>query len=228
MFDLTDKKYHHFVSGRKTLCRAYCDKCNADRGYLLFKKSNANLRCKACGTRSQYDPTEKEIKDIINVDFNDFIVDKYNKRRYMCKCLSCNTSRGYKFRHNFNKLCNKCSQIGQIKSIKTRIRIAAIHQGISESDFIDFKTPDKKIQRLKFDKSKLASECFKIKDFTCKVCSKRGGNLNAHHLNSWHAYPEQRFELTNLVCLCTSCHSKFHKKFGFKYNTKEQFEEFKL
>jgi len=226
MFDLKDKKYHIFPSGKKILCRAYCDKCNADRGYLLFKNSNATCKCKSCGVRSQYDPTEKEVKENINVNFNDFTVDKYGKRKYSCTCLNCGVVRGYRARSNFKKLCGPCTKIGQTKSIETRIKISTIHQGISQSDFVGFKTPDRKIQRLKFDKAKLANECFKIKNFTCEVCSKRGGDLNAHHLNSWHTHPEQRFDLKNLVCLCTSCHSKFHKKFGFKYNTKEQFEEF--
>jgi hypothetical protein len=37
-----------------------------------------------------------------------------------------------------------------------------------------------------------------------------GGNLNAHHLYSWTAYPEKRVYLDNGVTLCTECHKEFH------------------
>lgn len=61
----------------------------------------------------------------------------------------------------------------------------------------------------------VVKECFKRDNYTCQVCNKRGnGNLNAHHLNNWNNYPEQRFDLENLITLCENCHKTFHKFMG--------------
>jgi len=64
-------------------------------------------------------------------------------------------------------------------------------------------------------------------NYTCKICGdNQGGNLNAHHLNGWNAFPEQRFDLDNGVTLCTDCHKEFHSQHGYGDNTREQFDEY--
>ncbi len=69
-------------------------------------------------------------------------------------------------------------------------------------------------------------QVFRRDDFTCKCCSKKGGRLNAHHLESFHAKPELRTDLENGITLCVKCHKEFHKKYGKLNNTKIQFEEY--
>jgi len=63
-------------------------------------------------------------------------------------------------------------------------------------------------------------------EYTCQKCSVTGTKLNAHHLNSWDKHPGDRFEITNGVTLCETCHRDFHKKFGYGSNDESQFEEF--
>lgn len=38
---------------------------------------------------------------------------------------------------------------------------------------------------------------------------------------------ELALDISNGVCLCHSCHSLFHKNYGKKFNTKEQYIQFK-
>lgn len=50
--------------------------------------------------------------------------------------------------------------------------------------------------------------------YTCQVCGdNRGGNLEAHHLYSYTAYPEHRIDVNNGITLCIKCHEDFH--YGF-------------
>ncbi len=67
---------------------------------------------------------------------------------------------------------------------------------------------------------------FENDNYTCQLCKERAGVLNAHHLNSWDTFPEERFDIDNGITLCESCHKAFHVEYGYGENTKEQFEEF--
>ena len=68
---------------------------------------------------------------------------------------------------------------------------------------------------------------FKRDNYICQICNNHSHKLNAHHLYSWNAYKEKRFSAENGVTLFSECHKKFHSKFGYGNNTKEQFELFK-
>ncbi len=48
---------------------------------------------------------------------------------------------------------------------------------------------------------------------TCQDCGdSRGGNLVAHHIKAFASYPDLRFEVSNGLTLCKSCHAKRHEK----------------
>ncbi len=48
--------------------------------------------------------------------------------------------------------------------------------------------------------------------FKCQCCDKVGGGLHAHHILSWHAYPDKRYDIDNGITLCVDCHRyKVHK-----------------
>lgn len=62
----------------------------------------------------------------------------------------------------------------------------------------------------------------------CQVCGEApSGKLVSHHLDNYKDHPELRAVVENGVCLCVEHHLEFHKMFGFKGNTKEQFMNFK-
>lgn len=69
-------------------------------------------------------------------------------------------------------------------------------------------------------KSELKSEWYKklrlsvyARDgFTCQMCFKTGGYLNAHHIETYRSNRELRFDKDNLITLCAACHKKIFRK----------------
>jgi hypothetical protein len=64
--------------------------------------------------------------------------------------------------------------------------------------------------------------------YTCVICGRKGVALNSHHLNAWADYPAERYDVDNGVCLCQTCHDKFHDTYGKGKNTIAQFKEFEI
>ena len=49
---------------------------------------------------------------------------------------------------------------------------------------------------------------FKRDDYTCRWCGKRGGGLNAHHVEKFSENVSARYDVNNGVTLCLDCHNK--------------------
>lgn len=47
---------------------------------------------------------------------------------------------------------------------------------------------------------------FAIDNYTCQICDKRGGYIEAHHILQWAFYPEYRTDTRNGITLCENCH----------------------
>ncbi len=87
-------------------------------------------------------------------------------------------------------------------------------------------TPVNKTIRQSLCSNLWRKSCLERDNFTCQKCGQRGGELNAHHINNFAEFPESRTTIENGIVLCKRCHLNFHKKYGYKNNTKEQLEEF--
>jgi len=49
---------------------------------------------------------------------------------------------------------------------------------------------------------------FKRDDWTCQICNRRGGKLQADHIKPYSLFPELRLDLSNGRTLCIECHKK--------------------
>lgn len=73
---------------------------------------------------------------------------------------------------------------------------------------------------------KWRKEIFERDCFTCQHCNIKGVYLNAHHINGWNLFLEQRYLLSNGITFCVKCHTKFHSLFGKGNNNCFQLEIF--
>jgi hypothetical protein len=196
-----------------TKYRAYCPICGKDRGYQY--KTRVDRLCKSCQGKISH----SNISDETRQKMSKARIGKepYNKGQAMTDAQRIKVSVAKKgiVPHN----------IGQTMSHAQRIKLSCINQGIEIDHFTDFKTELNKQQRNNFiATSKL---CLQKANYTCDLYGIRGCILNAHHLDSWHSNEDKRFNLDNLVCLSKQAHNLFHRFYGSKNNTKEQYYDFK-
>lgn len=108
---------------------------------------------------------------------------------------------------------------------KIKIKESCTKRGIPIEDFNGFSAPEGTRIRQSAEGKAWSYDVLAKANFTCVKCNERGGKLHAHHLNSFNSHPEQRFDLNNGACLCETCHSSFHEKYGKGNNTEDQFNE---
>ena len=53
---------------------------------------------------------------------------------------------------------------------------------------------------------------FERDEYTCAICRKVGGRLNAHHIKPFSKFPNDRFDVDNGITLCEECHKRVHKE----------------
>jgi len=81
-------------------------------------------------------------------------------------------------------------------------------------------TPINKLIRMSERYKKWRERVFKRDNWTCQICGKVGGKLNADHIKSFALFPKLRFKLSNGRTLCVPCHKKT-ENYGFtKSNVK--------
>ena len=90
------------------------------------------------------------------------------------------------------------------------------------------KTQDERERERSYsDYTNWRNKVYERDNYVCQCCGdNQGGNLNAHHLDSYDWCAEKRIDIDNGITLCVTCHKKFHSKYGYGNNTHAQFKEF--
>lgn len=203
------------------LCLCSCGQKKEIRKDALIKK-----RTVSCGCYQKEVAGKRSRKDVSGVRFGRLTVTKEQKnvnKRIEWKCL-CECG-------NFVWL--KTAEINR----KNQLSCGCYKKEQSSKRWRGEKNPrynpslndkDRKTRRgLQRDQlKKWAKTVYKKYHYKCLIC-KSSRKLNAHHLDNWSDFPKKRFSIENGVCLCESCHRRFHNEYGMNC-TQQDFEEFIL
>ena len=90
------------------------------------------------------------------------------------------------------------------------------------------RTHDQRVKERKtFEYANWRRGVFDRDNYTCQSCGDgKGGNLIAHHLESYHSNKAARYDIDNGVTLCKTCHLEYHRGYGWKNATRQKFEAF--
>ena len=75
-------------------------------------------------------------------------------------------------------------------------------------------TPINKKLRLTREMIQWRSDVFSRDNWTCQLCFVRGGDLRAHHIKPFAAFPELRADVSNGITFHDYCHRLVHKNDG--------------
>lgn len=200
-----------------TKYRASCDNCGHDRGYISKQSALKSKKCIKCA--------HKEVSEETRLKMSIARQKRapWNKGK---KGISEETRLKMSEKKKGIPPWNK----DKSSPLETRIKLSCINQGIDVEDFSGFTTDVMKAERNKFGDLGLHLQCFDKYNYTCDACGISKVNLNSHHKNSWKHFPDQRFNIDNLVCVCATCHKEFHKIYGNgkkSANTEDQYIDFK-
>ncbi len=214
-------KYDIILVGNYINCRTntrfkcYCGNLFDARPEHIFRGAT-----RSCGCFRYL--TIEEVNNRIS-KYNLVLIDEYinasTKTRFKCYCGVIFSTLPFSIFEGKTTSCG-CYQKSQAKKQ---------HSGINNINYNPNLTAQDRISRRELPEFRKWRDSIYIRDnYTCQICGTKKSPFNAHHLDGYHWCKERRFDLTNGITLCEKCHMGFHLSFGYKNNTEEQFEEFKI
>ena len=165
----------------------------------------------SCGCKKNVDLTNNQFGDLR-------VLSKLSERKRGSRIWRCQCSCG-----NYVDVATTYLTSGKYKSCGcSRLKYVGENHPMYNPNLTD----EERFERRGRDQILWSKQIMERDNYTCQICNHRGGNHNAHHLNGWNTFPEQRFDLDNGVTLCTDCHKEFHSQYGYGDNTREQFNDY--
>ena len=142
-------------------------------------------------------------------------------KRICCKCDYCGKEiyvHPYRFNKNEKNFCDRdCQLLWQKEN----------WIGSNAPNWREDKTDEEReIERKYKEYTDMVKNALELYNYTCLISGQVGGNLIVHHLNGYIWDIENRLNLNNVVVITKEIHDEFHKRYGKKHNTLEQFKEF--
>lgn len=205
---LLDSEYKNMKSALNYICSCGT---KSKISYYDFMKGH---RCRNCGGNTRYKYIE--VFNIFKENDCELLSKEYSNNKelldYICKC-------------------GNESQI-TLSNFINGVRCNTCYRENNKGENHPFWNPNKTLAERQDDRKyneykHWQKSVFERDDYRCQACGdKRGGNLNAHHLDGYNWCIEKRVDIDNGITLCVECHKEFHANYGYGDNTTEQFESF--
>lgn len=213
----TDLGYDYTGIGEMFLCHvndlsdysranviAICPGCGKERQMLwqnVTKKGDT--LCRGCAVS----------KDLSGMTFGRLSVIELDKKhngysRWWCKC-ECGKKKSIQGTQLINGSIVSCGcyRIEQAaKSIRRGNQHPNWNQNLTDEDRIKM--------RFVLKDGVWRNKVFERDNYTCQVCGKYGGELEAHHLYSYSEHPEYQLSVDYGITMCKSEHKEFHSWMG--------------
>lgn len=214
--DLSGIKYNKLTAISRSERKGNYWNCICDCGNetVVSAKYFKSGGIKSCGCANQ-DWADAQTHDLIGKQFGRLtVIGKSEKGgRFwdcVCKCGNTKTVRNYSLNSGTTASC------GCLLKETASNNVLTFHKNLREEQGLPVdinKSSNDKLARARF--IPLAREIYERDSFCCVWCSKSGKKLNAHHLETWSANPDKRFDKSNLVTLCRDCHHIIHNENWF-------------
>lgn len=149
----------------------------------------------------------------------------------------------YKYRKNAKYCSHKCyhdSLKGTKQSNDSKLKNSISHRGEKSPLWRGGTTTLLSMVRRSFKYRQWVSDVFTRDNWTCQKTGIRGGNLEAHHIKSFHKILEDNniktidnafncselWDINNGITFKKEIHKEFHSEYGSKDNNQEQLFKF--
>lgn len=188
------------------------------------------VRCKECGIK-KYSEARKHDYEYVKSIFEEKgckllsteYINIHSKLHYICKCGNENWITLADFMNGHD--CRHCGNRKISIFNKTQRKYIS---GEEHPNWDHSKSKEEREKNRWLHEQKIWRKIIYERDnYTCQRCGDdRGGNLVAHHINSYDWCKDERWNIDNGITLCNKCHKEFHGIYGYGGNTRKQFEEF--
>ncbi|KKM94268.1 hypothetical protein LCGC14_1200140 [marine sediment metagenome] len=180
--------------------RKFCSqKCADDNRYVPKPKRGKWIKCAYCGKNVWTCPNRFKFKHRFCNRKHQLLL--YKKEAFHRKCEICGKvfycqpcQIKYRNRQTCSIACR--SKLRTLNAKKNRIKNGFTKHQIDRC--IRYSTEAKEWRKAVFERD----------DYTCRLCNKKGGYLEADHIKPFAYFPKLRFELSNGRTLCRKCHDK--------------------
>ena len=197
---------------QKPCCSNNVSKCPAIKQRLSDRQKGEN---NSFYGKTHSEETKQQFSES-RIGENNSFYGKTHSEETKQKMLATKAEHGVSYKGENNPMYGKTRTQAERKAIsRTRVALGSSSRernpnwkgGITKSRISEMNTTQYKDWR---------KAVFERDNFTCQLCGKRGGNLQAHHIKSWIKYPELRYELSNGQTLCLTCHKTTYKDWNDK------------